>query len=93
MSDPDDGVTDGDELEVISLQANPTPIFAAFWLVLETGKGGVSPRRGVNQKKTADFRGAKPYGDTGDCNASVRALHQMHLAAHVRHPIAFLYQR
>ena len=89
MIDPNDGVSDGDELEVIE----PYTSIAAVWLVLEMGKWGVTPRHGVNQTKTADLRGDKPFGDTGDCKASIRALHQMHHAALVRHPIAVLYQR
>ena len=79
MIDPNDGVSDGDELEVIE----PYTSIAASWLVLEMGKWGVTPRHGVNQTQTADFRG-KPYGDTGDCKASIKALHQMYRAAHVR---------
>ena len=89
MSDPNDGVGDGDELEVIE----PYTSIAAVWRVLEMGKWGVTPRHGVKQTKTADLRGDKPFGDTGDCKASIRALHQMHHAALVRHPIAVLYQR
>ena len=80
MIDPNDGgVSDGDELEVIE----PYTSIAASWLVLEMGKRGVTPQHGVNQTKTADFRG-KPYGGTGDCKASIKALHQMYRAAHVR---------
>jgi hypothetical protein len=57
MSDPNDGVSDGDELEVI--EAYTTPFIAALWLILEIGKSGVTPRHGVKQTKTADLRGAK----------------------------------
>ena len=89
MIDPNDGVSDDDELEVIE----PYTSIAAVWLVLEMGKWGVTPRHGVKQTKTADLRGDKPFGDTGDCKASIRALHQMHHAANVRHPIAVGHQR
>ena len=53
MIDPNDGVSDGDELEVIE----PYTSIAAVWLVLDVGKPGVTPRHGVNQTKTADLRG------------------------------------
>jgi hypothetical protein len=54
--------------------------------VLEGGKA-VLVRQKLNQEKTADFRGAKEHGEAGDCNASVHALHKIHSAAYVGHPL------